>query len=143
MVYHQHKTVWHTHSGYATCSSQFLHPGVATQCPRSRITDRGYKESKSKVLQHRSASLLEIRVGTNVAVQDNRTRLLDTYRMVIAIGPQCQYHIKTQKGSILVQNRHFIRHRVPESITYLQCDAQCMGDPEAMHQGTSEPPRSH
>ena len=59
--------------------------------------------------------------------------------VVITIGPQRQYHVKTQKGSILVRNQRFIRCRVPESITYLQCDAQCTGDPEAMHQCTSEP----
>ena len=33
-------------------------------------------------------ALLEIQVGTNVAVQDHRTRLWDTYGVVTAIGPQ-------------------------------------------------------
>ena len=67
------------HSGYAACSSQFLCPGVATQCPGSNTTDRGYTGSKSKVLQHSSTSLTEIQVGTNVAVQDIKTRIWDTY----------------------------------------------------------------
>ena len=119
------------------------------QCPLAEDS----QEAKQQTEATREASqryyntgvhpLPEIRVGTNVAVQDHRTRLWDTYGVVIAIGPQRQYHVKTQKGSILVRNQRFIRRRVPESITYLQCDVQCTGDPEAMHQYTSELRRLH
>ena len=134
------KTVWLPYSGYAAYSSQFLCPGVATQCPGSKTLDGAiYTASKSKILQHRSTSLLEILVGTNVAVQDHRTRLWDTYGIMIAIGPQCQSHIKAQKGPVLVQNRCFIRCRVPELVPYLQCNAQCTRDLEATNQCTSEP----
>ena len=101
------------------------------------------REASQRYYNTGAHPLPEIRVGTNVAVQDHRTRLWDTYGVVIAIGPQRQYHVKTQKGSILVRNRRFIRRRVPGSITYLQCDAQCTGDLEATHQCTSEPRRSH
>ena len=55
-------------------------------------------------------ALLEIQVGTNVAVQDHRTILWDTYGVVTAIGPQRQYHIKAQRGSVLIRNRQFIRN---------------------------------
>ena len=78
-------------------------------------------------------------MGTNVAVQDHRTILWDTYGVVIAIGPRLQYHIETQKGLVLVPNQCFIRRRVPESFPYLQCDAQCTKDPEATNQCTLEP----
>ena len=101
------------------------------------------REASQRYYNTGAHPLPEIRVGTNVAVQDHRTRLWDTYGVVIAIGPQRQYHVKTQKGSILVRNQRFIRRRVPGSITYLQCDAQCTGDLEATHQCTSEPRRSH
>jgi len=64
--------------------------------------------------------LPEIRVGTNVAVQDPHTKLWDTYGIVTALGPHRQYHIKTQRGSTLVRNRRFIRRRVPDSVPYLR-----------------------
>ena len=109
MVYHQHKTVWPPiqdtlpayHSSFAL---EWQHSDQVC----SNTTDRGYTGRKSKVLQHRSKSLPEIQVGTNVAVQDHKTRLQDTYSVEIAIGPQYQYHVKTQKGSVLVHNQCFI-----------------------------------
>ena len=88
-------------------------------------------------------TLPEIQVGTNVAVQDHRTRLWDTYGVVTAIGPQRQYHIKTQRGSVLIRNRRFIRRRVPESVPYLRYDRQCANDQEIMEQNNLlEPQRS-
>ena len=73
-------------------------------------------------------ALPKIQMGTNVAVQDHRTRLWDTYGVVTAIGPQWQYHIKTHRGSVLIRNRLFIRRRVPESVPYLRYDRQCAND---------------
>ena len=64
--------------------------------------------------------LPEIKVGTNVAVQDPRTKWWDTYGIVTAIGHQRQYYIKTQKGGTLIRNRRFIRHRVSDSVPYLR-----------------------
>ena len=64
--------------------------------------------------------LPEIKVGTNVAVQDPRTKLWDTYGMVTAIGPQRQYYIKTQKGGTLIRNTRFIRRRVSDSVPYFR-----------------------
>ena len=88
-------------------------------------------------------TLLEIQVGTNVAVQDHRTILWDTYGVVTAIGPQWQYHIKAQRGSVLIRNRQFIQRRVPESVPYLQYDRQCADDQETMEQNNLlEPQRS-
>lgn len=92
-----------------------------------------------------SKALPQIQVGTHVAVQDTRSRLWDTYGVVTAIGPQRQYHIKTQRGSVLVRNRRFIRRRVPESVPYLQYNNQSTADPETEGQNTSdaqEPRRS-
>lgn len=69
-------------------------------------------------------ALPEIQVGTNVVVQDTRSGLWDAYGVVTAISPQRQYHIKTQQGSVLVRNRHFLHRRVPESVPYLQFNNQ-------------------
>ena len=62
------------------------------------------REASQRYYNTGAHPLPEIQVGTNVAVQDHRTRLWDTYGVVIAIGLQCQYHVKTQKGSILARN---------------------------------------
>ena len=64
--------------------------------------------------------LPEIKVGTNVAVQDPQTKWWDTYGIVTAIGPQHQYHIKTQKEGTLIRNRRFICRRVSDSVPYLR-----------------------
>jgi len=54
------------------------------------------------MLDETSISLPEIQIGMNVAVQDHRTKLWDTYGVVTAISPLRQYHIKTLKRSVLV-----------------------------------------
>ena len=82
-------------------------------------------------------------MGTNVAVQDHRSKLWDTYGVVTAIGSQRQYYVKSRKGSVLVRNRRFIRCRVPESVPYLPDNMvkQNRG-PEAMNQHTAKTRRS-
>jgi len=64
--------------------------------------------------------LPEIKVGTNVAVQDHRTKLWDTYGIVTAIGPQRKYHVKIQMGNTLVRNKRFVCRRVADSVPYFR-----------------------
>jgi len=86
----------------------------------------------SKQHYNSSAHLLpEFKTGTNVAVQDPRTKLWDTYGTVTAIGPQRQYHVKTKKGNTLIRNRRFVRRRVPDSVPYFRITEP----PKAAEQG--------
>ena len=52
----------------------------------------------------RAHSLPDIHKGTHVAVQNLKTKLWDTYGVVISIGPHCQYHVKTASGNVLKHN---------------------------------------
>ena len=57
--------------------------------------------------------LTEIEIGSNVAVQNPRTKLWDIYGIITAISPNRKYYIKTSSSRVLVRNHHFIRRRVP------------------------------
>ena len=48
-------------------------------------------------------------------MQNQQTKHWDIYGKVVAIGPYRRYHIRTQSGRVLVQNKHFLRHRSPAS----------------------------
>ena len=63
-----------------------------------------------------ASSLPEIHVGTNVAVQNARTKLWDTYGIITWVGPHRQYHVRTVNGQTLLCNRRLIRRRIPTSI---------------------------
>ena len=65
-------------------------------------------------------NLPEIRIGSNVAIQDSETKLWDIYGIVTDIGPHRRYYIKTQSGRVLVRNRRFLHRRVPASISNTQ-----------------------
>ena len=92
------------------------------QCSTTGATNQASSTLETtKQYYHTSAQHLpEIKVGTNVAVQDPQTKLWDTCGIVSALGPHKQYQIKTQRGSTLVRNRRFICCRVPGSVPYLQ-----------------------
>ena len=86
MVYHQHKTVWSPiqdalpahHSSFAL---EWQHSAqVVTQ--QTEAT----QEASQRYYYSAAHPLPEIQVGTNVAVQDHKTRLWDTYSVMIAIG---------------------------------------------------------
>ena len=61
-------------------------------------------------------SLPDIQVGSKVALQNQQTKLWDIYGMVVSIGPNRRYFVKTQSGRILVRNRRFLRRRTPASL---------------------------
>ena len=63
-----------------------------------------------------ACSLPEIQMGSNVAVQNPRTKLWDTYGVVTSMGPYHQYYVKTGKGNVLVRNRCFLWCRAPVSV---------------------------
>ena len=75
-----------------------------------------------------------ITVGSNVAIQNPRTKLWDTYGVVRDIGPQRQYHIRTKEGRMLTRNRRFIRRRTPASVP--------LGKSTAAQSGIDVPRRS-
>ena len=57
--------------------------------------------------------LPDIVVGSNVAVQNHRSKHWDIYGVITEVGRNRRYHIRTGSGQILVRNRRFIRRRVP------------------------------
>ena len=57
-------------------------------------------------------SLPDIHVGSQVALQDPRTRLWDTYGVVIRMGQHHQYIVKTESGQVLTRNHRFLWRRV-------------------------------
>ena len=74
------------------------------------------KNHTKHVMQYynqRAHLLPDICVGSHVTVQNEYTKVWDIYGTVIKIEPNRTYHIKTQRGHVLVRNRRFIRRRVP------------------------------
>ena len=61
-------------------------------------------------------SLPDIPVGSKVALQNQQTKLCDIYGIVVSIGPNRRYFVKTQSGRILARNRRFLRRRTPASL---------------------------
>ena len=53
-------------------------------------------------------SLLNIHVGSTVALQNPQTNLWDIYSTVVAVGPHYYYCVKTMSGRVLVRNRRFL-----------------------------------
>ena len=74
------------------------------------------QDSAKRYYNRTAHNLPEITVGSNVAIQDPRTKLWDTYGVVRYIGPHRQYHIRTKEGRTLMRNRRFIRRRTPASV---------------------------
>ena len=92
-------------------------------------------QDNAKKYYNRTANdLPEITVGSNVAIQNPRTKLWDSYGVVRDIGPHRQYHIRTKEGRMLTRNRRFIRRRIPASIP--------LGKSAAAQSGTDVPRRS-
>ena len=61
-------------------------------------------------------SLPDIQVGSKVALLNQQTKLWDIYGIVVSIGPNRRYFVKTQSGRILVRNRRFLRRHTPASL---------------------------
>ena len=95
---------------------------------------------QSKIFYNTHAHPLpDIHIGSNVALQNQQTKLWDVYGTVVAIGPHRRYYVKTQSGRVLVCNRRFLRHRTPAS---LQPHTLPREQPSTS-QHTSPQPREH
>lgn len=100
--------------------------------------------SNQQYYNRRAHPLPEIRVGTNVAIQNPSTKQWDTYGIVARVGPYRRYHVKLTNGRVLVRNRRFIRRRVP--VTPFRSSgihlppAQPVVPPPPIHQSPSPPP---
>ena len=75
------------------------------------------KENVEESYNQHTRALLEIVVGSNVAIQNRDTNRWDVYGIVTHVGPHRRYYVKTQSGRVLVRNRRFLRRRVPVSIS--------------------------
>jgi len=71
------------------------------------------QQTAIKYYNRTAKPLPEIHVGSQIALQDPRTKLWDTYGIVVGVGPHRQYMIKTAAGQTLTRNRKFIKRRVP------------------------------
>ncbi len=80
-------------------------------------------------------SLPDIRIGSNVAIQNSETKLWDIYGIVTNIGKHRRYYVKTHSGRVLVRNRRFLRRRVPASIPTANAKGQ--------QQDQSQPSQRH
>ena len=60
-------------------------------------------------------SLPDFQLGSKV-VQTRLAKLWDIYGIVVSVGPNHRYFIKTQSGRIFVRNHCFLRHCTPASL---------------------------
>ena len=79
--------------------------------------------SNQQYYNRKAHSLPEIKVGTNVAIQNPSTKRWDAYGIIIHIGQHRQYHVKMTNGRTLIRNRRFIRRRVPMEPPSSQCSS--------------------
>ena len=71
-------------------------------------------QQKTESYFDKAAHLLpDIQQGSQVVLQDPRTKLWNTYGKVISIDPHRKYQVRTKSGKVLVRNRRFLRRRVP------------------------------
>jgi len=56
-------------------------------------------------------SLIDLEIGSTVALQNPQTKHWDIYGKIANVGPNQRYHIKIGSGRVLVRNRRFLRHR--------------------------------
>ena len=115
--------------GQSSAQKLFGHPvqdSIPTHCRSFALEWQklAYKEEKAahstedkvQALYNQHAhDLTDLKVGNSVAVQKSLSNLWDIYGTITSIGPHHRYFIKTHSGRVLVQNRRFIRKRLPLS----------------------------
>ena len=57
--------------------------------------------------------LSDIRQGSQLVLQNPRTKLWDTYGVIIFVDQYHKYHVKIKSGKVLMRNCRFLRRRVP------------------------------
>ena len=90
-------------------------PITQLQQDQARAKAGKVRQQATNYYNRNTCPLPDIRLQSQVALQNPRTKLWDVYGEVIAIGPYRQYTIKTSSGKTLIRNRRFIRRRVPLS----------------------------
>ena len=73
-------------------------------------------EQSERCYNAHARNLPDIQLGSNVVLQNPRTKLWDIHGTVVHISPYRRYSIKTQGGRVLVRNRRFLRRRTPASL---------------------------
>ena len=100
---------------YQPIADPLLKNGKTRSKQLNKKQTKHYNPLKAYYNQH-AQYLPEIQVGSNVAIHNAKTKLWDMYGVVTHISPHRRYYVKTASGRVLVQNRHFLRHRIPASI---------------------------
>ena len=89
----------------------------APEWQRSVLESEKHAQSNQEYVQQHydqhAHSLMDIHVGSNVALQDPVTRHWDIYGIVTDVGPHRRYYVRTAGGRVLVRNRRHVRRRVP------------------------------
>ena len=77
---------------------------------------RSHKEDVEQRYNQHARSLVDIYVGSSVALQDPVSKRWEIYGVVAGIGPYRRYYVRTAGGRVLVRNRRHLRRRVPPSM---------------------------
>lgn len=67
--------------------------------------DRSNREYVEQYCNRRARPLIEIHVGSNIALQDTVTKRWDIYGIVVEVGPHRRYYVKMAGGRVLARNR--------------------------------------
>ena len=111
------KLYGHPIQGTILIQEQAFSPeGSTVEKRQSDTLSNHRRQLQQDTISQPAASLPDITMGKNVAVQNTRTRSWDTYGLVTFIGPYRQYHVHTARGKVLVQNHRFPCRHVPGSI---------------------------
>ena len=77
---------------------------------------RSHKEDVEQRYNQHARSLVDIYVGSSVALQDPISKRWEIYGVVADIGPYRRYYVRTAGGRVLVRNRRHLRRRIPPSM---------------------------
>ena len=73
-------------------------------------------ENAVHVYNQHARELPDITIGSQVAIQNPKSKLWDIYGKVTATASHRRYLVKTQSGRVLVRNRRLLHKRIPISI---------------------------
>ena len=74
------------------------------------------QQSSAKYYNQHAHPLAEIGIGSNLAIQNPRTKLWDTYGIITAMSSNRKYYIETSSGRVFVRNLRFLHRCVPMSM---------------------------
>jgi hypothetical protein len=101
---HQLRSIVPAHrSAYATCLNSIM---------EARDRQAAINADSKTRYDLRSRALESLPIGTNVRVQDPKSKLWSHVGVVVAIGRYRAYRVKFASGSVLWRNRRFLRRLV-------------------------------